>query len=187
MRIVSYNILDGGEGRADPLAEVVIAQRPDIVALVEADNVVVLERLATRLKMDFIQAQGDAHAVALLSRWTISETINRDGFLEAKILSPDGLEWIVAVTQPRVPVGAVEFREHLLVGEFAAGTDAPQGYVEASPSGGGGTYSTQNPAELRDRIFMRGIDRSRVKEVWIERDRLAKYASDHFPIGAEMV
>ena len=36
MRICSYNILDGGEGRADPLAEVILAQRPDIVAIVEA-------------------------------------------------------------------------------------------------------------------------------------------------------
>lgn len=27
MHIVIYNILDGGEGRADPLAEVLIAQR----------------------------------------------------------------------------------------------------------------------------------------------------------------
>ena len=34
MRIVSYNILDGGEGRADPLAEVIEAQRPEVVALV---------------------------------------------------------------------------------------------------------------------------------------------------------
>ena len=31
MRVVSYNILDGGEGRADPLAEVLIARRPDVV------------------------------------------------------------------------------------------------------------------------------------------------------------
>ena len=38
MRIVRYNILDGGEGRADPLAEVIEAQRPDLVALVEATD-----------------------------------------------------------------------------------------------------------------------------------------------------
>ena len=34
MRLVSYNILDGGEGRADPLAEVIEAQRPDVIGLV---------------------------------------------------------------------------------------------------------------------------------------------------------
>ena len=38
MRIVSYNILDGGVGRADPIAEVLLAQRPDVVGLVEADE-----------------------------------------------------------------------------------------------------------------------------------------------------
>ena len=35
-------------------------------------------------------------------------------------------------------------------------------------------------------IFTHGIDRSRLKDAWIEYDRLAKYASDHFPIGAEI-
>jgi len=34
MRVVSYNILTGGEGRADPLAEVLLAQRADVIALV---------------------------------------------------------------------------------------------------------------------------------------------------------
>ena len=68
MRVVSYNILDGGEGRADPLAEVIIAQKPDIVALVECDNVDVLNRIASRLSMDFAPAQGRKHATAILSR-----------------------------------------------------------------------------------------------------------------------
>ena len=58
MRIVSYNILDGGEGRADPLAEVILAQRPDIVALLEADDPAVLEHIAQRARMDFIHARG---------------------------------------------------------------------------------------------------------------------------------
>ena len=56
MRIVSYNILDGGEGRADPLAEVIEAQRPDVVALVEAVDLAVIERIASRLRFDFMQA-----------------------------------------------------------------------------------------------------------------------------------
>ena len=45
MKLVSYNILDGGEGRADPLAEVIESQSPDIVVLIEADNPDVLERI----------------------------------------------------------------------------------------------------------------------------------------------
>ena len=46
MRLVSYNILDGGEGRADPLAEVLLAQRADVVVLLEADQISVVERIA---------------------------------------------------------------------------------------------------------------------------------------------
>src|SRR5207249_11844993 len=76
MRIFSYNILDGGAGRADPLAEVIEAQRADVVALIEADFMPTLERIAGRLKMDFIHAPGKKGSVALLSRWPIRETIN---------------------------------------------------------------------------------------------------------------
>ena len=59
MRIVSYNILDGGEGRADPLAEVIEAQRPDVVALVEATDLTVIERIARRLGFDYVHAPGN--------------------------------------------------------------------------------------------------------------------------------
>src|SRR5918992_885674 len=71
MRIVSYNILDGGEGRADPLAEVIEAQRPDVVALVEAEDLTVVARIARRLKMDFVHAPGNSHASVLMSCYPI--------------------------------------------------------------------------------------------------------------------
>jgi len=76
MRIVSYNILDGGEGRADPIAEVLLAQQADIIAVVESDNSDVLHRLAHRLNMDHVVAAGRKHAVALFSRWQIGDTVN---------------------------------------------------------------------------------------------------------------
>jgi len=105
VRIVSYNILDGGTGRADPLAEVILAQRPDIVVLVEADDATVVERIAHRLRMDFIHAQGGKKGAAILSRFTIRETIDhgfllRDreapkSLLEAIIIEPAGREWII--------------------------------------------------------------------------------------------
>ncbi len=76
MRIVSYNILDGGEGRADPLAEVIEAQRPDAVALVEAEDLAVVERMAKRLKMDFVHAPGNSHASVLMSRYPIRDSVN---------------------------------------------------------------------------------------------------------------
>src|SRR5205823_8935199 len=105
MRIVSYNILDGGEGRADPLAEVIEAQRPDVVCLVEATELSVIERIAGRLKMDYVQGPGTKQASALLTRFVIRESVNhallRQGLsrslLEATLLDPSGTEWIFGV------------------------------------------------------------------------------------------
>ena len=51
MRLVSYNILDGGEGRTEALADVIESQRPDVVAMVEAENSAVVEQIANRLKI----------------------------------------------------------------------------------------------------------------------------------------
>jgi ABC-type sulfate transport system substrate-binding protein len=44
VRVLSYNILDGGGGRADLLAGVIEGERPDVVAMVEADDVAVIEQ-----------------------------------------------------------------------------------------------------------------------------------------------
>lgn len=105
MRTVSYNIKDGGNGRAEALTKVIAARRPDVVCLVEADDGSVIERIANHLKMDFVHAPGDKHASALLSRWTISASINHAPFhpslekslLEATVIDPQGQEWIIGV------------------------------------------------------------------------------------------
>src|SRR5438045_4678712 len=101
MRLVSYNILDGGEGRADPLAEVILAQKADVVAIVEADNAEVLARIGKRLGMDYVHGEGKKHSVALFSRFAIRESINHaalnkkgaKSFLEATVVDPTGREW----------------------------------------------------------------------------------------------
>jgi endonuclease/exonuclease/phosphatase family metal-dependent hydrolase len=49
-----------------------------------------------------------------------------------------------------------------------------------------GTFSTQFPGQRVDYIFTHGVEPPRLKSAWIEYDRLAKYASDRFPIGAEI-
>src|SRR4051794_34644396 len=102
MRIVSYNILTGGEGRADPLAEVLLAQRADVIGLVEAEDPAVLERIARRLKMDYVQAVGNkSGASALLSRFPIRDSINHallqsglsKSLLQASVIDPAGQVW----------------------------------------------------------------------------------------------
>src|SRR3954464_13161536 len=102
MRIASYNILDGGEGRADPLCEVILAQRPDVVGLVEAEDPAVLERIARRLNMDYVVAKGNkSGASALLSRFPIRDSINHaplnpglsKSLLQATVIDPAGTLW----------------------------------------------------------------------------------------------
>lgn len=107
MRIVSYNILDGGTGRADLLGRVIEQQNPDVVGLVEAEDASVVTALANRLGMDFIRAEGNksGSASALLSRFPICQSINHapqhpaltKSLLEATIVDPSGTEWILGV------------------------------------------------------------------------------------------
>ena len=253
MRLLSYNILDGGEGRADPLAEVMLAQKADIVAVVEADDQAVQQRIATRLKMEFVAGEAKKHSVALYSRWRIAESINHAALhpdlngscLEAKVIDPHGREWEIGVIH--MPAGATEAdeairekelskilqlfamhrqakRPHLLVGDFNSnspiqkidpdqckprtreewkqnGGHVPRrvvqaildaGYVDAlelcnpDEAARKGTFSTQFPGQRVDYIFAFGFEKSQVKSAWIEQDRLAKYASDHFPVGVEI-
>ena len=249
MRIVSYNILDGGEGRADPLGEVIEAQRADVVALVEAVDLAVVERIADRLGMDYVQAPGHSQASALLTRWTIRESINHatlhkglsKSLLEAVVVDPGGKEWTFGVVhlhahakesdeverERELDVVLDVFKSKslcILCGDFNAnspiqkldpeklkpssraawdqnGGQIPRrviqkvldaGFVDSLHAVRGafattaGTFNTQHPGQRVDYIFTRGVDRSRLKDAWIEYDRLAKYASDHFPVGAEI-
>ena len=107
MIILSYNILDGGGDRVGALGDMIENQRPDLVALVEADDAGVVDQLSRRLKMDAIHAAGNTHASALLSRWPIRETINHaplhpdaleKSLLEATVIEPgSGREWTLGV------------------------------------------------------------------------------------------
>jgi endonuclease/exonuclease/phosphatase family metal-dependent hydrolase len=246
MRILSYNILDGGEGRADPLAEVIEANRPDVVALVEATNLQVIERIANRLKMDFVHAPGrESQASALLTRWTIRDSVNHGllraglskSFLKATVITPEGEQLVFGVLHLHHHPGESDEQQrereldiildlfkqhrdartpHILLGDFNAhsprqridvdklkpatrqeweanGRQLPRraiqklldaGYVDTFSDGVEGTFTTQFPGQRVDYIFVHGIDPARVTDAWIEQDRLAKYASDHFPVGA---
>jgi endonuclease/exonuclease/phosphatase family metal-dependent hydrolase len=125
VRLLSYNILDGGIGREDMWTAVIEAQRPDVVALVEADDPGVVEHLAGRLGMDFIHAPGRSHASALLSRTPITSTVNhallREGLekslLEATVRQPDGIELTIGVAH--LHAGAYEADEAVREQEIA--------------------------------------------------------------------
>ncbi len=61
-------------------------------------------------------------------------------------------------------------------------------YQEAEPQSAAtrGTFSTQFPGQRVDYIFAHSLAAKQIRSAWIEYDRLAKYASDHFPVGAEI-
>ena len=255
MRIVSYNILTGGEGRADPLDEVLLAQRADVIALVEAEDPVVLERIARRLKMDYVQAMGNkSGASALLSRYPIRDSINHallskglsKSLLQASIDEPGGHRWHFGVVHLHARATEDDERKreaeldivlkifeplraqrtpHLLLGDFNANSPVqqidlarckPSTREQAAANGGSiprrvvqrilnegyadtyysvspddartkGTFSTQFPGQRVDYVFAHSIPAERIKSAWIEYDRLATYASDHYPIGVEIL
>ena len=66
------------------------------------------------------------------------------------------------------------------------------GYVDALPAVLGDaaaaayTFTTQYLGQRLDYVFTFGIDARLLTAAWIEQDRLAKYASDHYPVGAEI-
>ncbi len=78
MRFVSYNILDGGLGRLDPIYETLLYLDADLVALLEADDERGVRYLAEKLHMEHVVAQSahSPHHVALLSRRPIQRLVN---------------------------------------------------------------------------------------------------------------
>jgi endonuclease/exonuclease/phosphatase family metal-dependent hydrolase len=255
MRIVSYNILTGGEGRADPLCEVLLAQRADVIGLVEAEDATVLERLARRLNMDYVQAVGNrSGASALLSRFPIRDTVNHaplqpglsKSLLQATVVDAGGREWSFGVVHLHARATEEDERKreaeldvvlkafepmrarrqpHFLIGDFNATSPVQQidlakckpstreqaaanggaiprrvvqrilndGYADtyylANPADAAtrGTFTTQFPGQRVDYVFAHSLPSGvGVRSAWIEYDRLATYASDHYPVGVEV-
>lgn len=251
MRLISYNILNGGEGRADPLAEVLLAQRPDVVVLIEADVPAVVDRIARRLNMQPTIGSGAKHSVAILTRLPVLESIDHSaiddslerGMLEV-VVDIDGSELpIIALHLPahatreaeairlncwqnvcaRLSAHQKANRPHLLCGDFNANASSqiidpakckqatrkgwetngqmlPRDLIAAVESAGYtdslravagesanslGSFDTQATGQRVDYIFTFGFPKSTLLDAWIEQDRLAKYASDHYPVGIE--
>ena len=67
MRLLTYNIREGGVGRAEEIAEVIRAAEPDVVALQEATHPAVVERIATLAGYPF-HGSRRGHSTGFLSR-----------------------------------------------------------------------------------------------------------------------
>ena len=108
-RILSYNILAGGERRLHQLTNIISSAQPDIVGLIEANNPRIVEQIAQNLGMHFRMSESYTGnykgQVALLSRLPILETrahylANRriSSLLEACIEEEDGHKLLIYVT-----------------------------------------------------------------------------------------
>ncbi len=79
MKLMSYNIFEGGEGRIDPLAEVIRLFDPDILILAEPWNESLFHKLADKLHMDRFLADNPRNphgSTGLLTRYHIKEAVN---------------------------------------------------------------------------------------------------------------
>lgn len=76
LRLVTYNLLNGGTGRADPIAETLAWLDGDILGLTEADDPSLVEYLSAKLGYHSAVAEDKRHSIALLSRLPIRSSIN---------------------------------------------------------------------------------------------------------------
>ena len=72
MRLLTYNIREGGVGRAEAIAEVIHAASPDVVALQEARDPAVVERVAALAGFAFWGARR-SHSTGFLSQIPVLE------------------------------------------------------------------------------------------------------------------
>lgn len=94
LRLLSYNILMGGEDRLQHIVYVIEQQQPNVVALLEANDRTNAEILARQLKMDLVfgTANSEFH-VAWLSRLPIVRTENHRLAQLAKTLLEMEVQW----------------------------------------------------------------------------------------------
>src|SRR5438270_8543559 len=95
LKLVSYNIREGGEGRLAAIARVLRQQKPDIVALLEASSRANVESLAQELGMEigFGESNNPIGHIAWLSRLPIYRTANHRHHRLAKTLLEIEVRW----------------------------------------------------------------------------------------------
>ncbi len=83
LRMMTYNIFEGGVGRLDPIAEVIRQANAHIVVLPETWDDQAFAALAQRLNMEFFQAHAPENPrghVGLLTRLPLREAVNHAAY-----------------------------------------------------------------------------------------------------------
>lgn len=253
MRVMSYNILDGGVGRWENIARVLKGHRVDIVTLIEADDMEAAGSIARHLKLECLIHAGRKHSCAILSRFAIEESINHallhpeltGNCSQFGLRTPGGELDVFAVhLHPRAALADEEIRcrevgalleitrglresrrGHLLMGDFNANSPIqrierekckPKTQREMEENGGfipreaigrllaagyvdtlyacnpeyavtAGTFTTAHPGQRLDFIFAGNLEAGRLRDAWVVNSAEAVEASDHFPVGLELV
>ena len=197
VRLISYNIMHGGTGRADPLAETLLGRKPDVVGVHEADDESVLRRISERLEMEFVVAPGDGGTVALFSKHRIVSSVNLSVIHQSKMPILDAM--ILVAGRPlwvRV-AHLVQGDEAKRMAERLQSTVPEVMLMSYEPPSGmriidGNITRADQPEPHKTFAPIRQLDQVLVQkhlplsESWIEQDRLAYYASDHLPGGVEI-
>jgi len=124
LRILSYNILVGGEERLPLIARVIQRHQPDAVALLEANSQSNVEALAQQLGMDvaFGKANSAFH-IAWLSRFPILRTENHRLPILEKTLPEIDLHWEgteLAIFATHLRAGRLQEHDHYRALEMQA-------------------------------------------------------------------
>lgn len=196
VRVAGYEIMRGGVGRADPIAEVLLAQRADVALITGATDADVFERLRTRLGMQGIRSmipgrEGEPETgVAVLTAGRVVESIalfhlNGVGSMVVGV-QVRGMELLVSVgTEIHSdakfaaisPPGSTTVSD-LRVNGFRQVRGARRSHADDRPA---------HPEPERGLSMLYVADDLTMHEAWTEADRLAMYASDHLPVGAEVL
>lgn len=190
VRVASLNLMSGGVGRADPIAEVLLAQESDVLALSQAVDDDVFNRLRNRLSMHAVRFGG----VALLSRGPIAACVDFNALrrverplVVAQLAGELGsLRFIVRQcldgSQMRSDFETLTAMREKSTPQIVLGTSPPWPPPYVSTGTAGLVYA--DPPRASESIELFGP----VKFIThrIETDRLALYASDHLPAVAEI-
>jgi len=168
LRLMSYNLLNGGAGRVDPLAEVIRHVAPDVVACPEADVPENFDLLAERLGMQpyWAEAAGP-HAVGLLSRLPIVSTANLGRAPMTRTCARVDVQLPAGTV---LPVFAVHLTPHLTLEKENVRVEEVRLLLEltaelradGTPYVLMGDFNATHPAQQVDTTALRDGDRKRV-------------------------
>lgn len=125
IKFVTYNILDGGLGRLDPIYETLLYLDADVVGLCEVDDPAGARYMADKLGVELLLAESPSgpHHVAVLTKLPVLSMVN----LGVKFPSLSRAAMLCELDTPRGPM-------RLVVMHLAAGFDGePDRLAELDP------------------------------------------------------